>query len=250
MEPTPNAIQSLDRGLTILRLLADRGTMSSAAIAEELGIHQSSASRLLKSLRAAGLVRKPHFHGFAVGYGLLHIAGIAMKSFPIVPASVKVCTALNKRTGCGAAAGTLWENRITYFARFTVNPDASPFLVDDSAFPVMDSALGRLLLYRRAENDGERGLPFMDGLIAESIRLSLAEYGIFHVESIHTNRFAAAIDFVVDGLASAIIIHSETEYIAPRPAAEILSEAKKDLFSLLHAKGAVLDHRELPFREV
>ena len=63
--------QSFNRGLEMLRLLAERGPMSGAALARELRIGQSSASRLLQSLQEAKLVRKPGLHRFDLDYGLL-----------------------------------------------------------------------------------------------------------------------------------------------------------------------------------
>ena len=234
MTKTTDGIQSLERGLDVLRLLAARGAMNSMAIAAELGIHQSSASRLLKSLRGAGLVRKPTFQSFAVGYGVLHLAGIAMESFPIVPASVKVCSDLRAGTGCGAAAGTLWEDRIVYFSRVLCNPDTAPVLVERSDFPIKESALGLLLLYRREPDklDDRKRRGALHAKVSEMIAKSLDKHGILYVENIHTNRFAAAIEFEVDNLPSALIIHSQTLCLPPSEAAKILVDARKELLSL------------------
>lgn len=235
MTKTTDGIQSLERGLDVLRLLAARGAMNSMAIAAELGIHQSSASRLLKSLRAAGLVRKPTFQSFAVGYGVLHLAGIAMESFPIVPASVKVCSDLRTNTGCGAAAGTLWEDRIIYFSRVLCNPDTAPVLVERSDFPIKESALGLLLLYRQEleiSDDIRSGRRALTAKESKMIAGSLDKHGILYVENIHTNHFAAAIEFEVDNLPSALVIHSQTLCLPPSEAAKILADARKELLAL------------------
>jgi DNA-binding IclR family transcriptional regulator len=230
MAKTTDGIQSLERGLEVLRLLAARGALTSSAIAKEVGIHQSSASRLLKSLRRAGLVRKPNFHRFSVGYGVLHLAGIAMESFPIIPASVKVCTELSARTGCGAAAGTLWEDRIIYFARILSDPNASPVLVERSEFQIEKSALGLLLLHRRSRRKRAAGHGLPQPL-RDTISNSLKEHGILYVENLHTNRFAAAIEFQVDDLPSALLIHSGTKLLSPSEAAAALDAARQELSS-------------------
>jgi len=231
MAKKTDGIQSLERGLQVLRLLAARGALTSSAIAEELGIHQSSASRLLKSLRLAGLVRKPSFRSFSVGYGVLHLAGIAMESFPIIPASVKVCVGLRAKTGCGAAAGTLWEDRIVYFARVVFDPNAAPVLVERSDFPIKKSALGLLLLHRRCrEKRGDEGA--LSKQLFDTITKSLKEHGILYVENIHTNRFAAAVEFQCDDLPSALVIHSETKRLSPSEAAGALNAARQEIISL------------------
>jgi DNA-binding transcriptional ArsR family regulator len=235
MAKTTDGIQSLERGLEVLRLLAKHGKMSSSEIASELGIHQSSASRLLKSLRFAGLVRKPAFQSFAAGYGLLHLAGIAMDSFPVVAAAVKVCSELRTKTGCGAAAGTLWEDRILYFARIMLNPEVAPVLVERSEFPIKESALGLLLLHNlniAEKTAGKSCEKKLTDKLEKTIARSLDKYGILYIENIYTNRFAAALNFEVDEIPSALVIHSYEKCITPVNAVEILQQARKELTAL------------------
>ena len=102
-----NGIQSLDRGLEILKLLAEEGRITASFAAARLGIHQSSASRLLMSLQKAGLVRKPDFHSFAPDFGLLSFAGMAMEGFPEAAASVEVCDRIARESGHCASVATL-----------------------------------------------------------------------------------------------------------------------------------------------
>ena len=77
-----SSVQSLDRGLKVLELLAENDKMTASAIAEKLGLHQSSASRLLNSLVTAGLVCKPSFHSFSLDYGVLLFAGKCSRDSP------------------------------------------------------------------------------------------------------------------------------------------------------------------------
>jgi DNA-binding IclR family transcriptional regulator len=46
-------VQTFDRGLEILRLLAVNKRMTASKLAQEIGIHQTSASRMLQSLQKA-----------------------------------------------------------------------------------------------------------------------------------------------------------------------------------------------------
>ena len=58
-EPKPAAlIQSVDRAISVLELLAKQGQAGITEIAEELGVHKSTASRLMSVLENRGLVEQ------------------------------------------------------------------------------------------------------------------------------------------------------------------------------------------------
>src|ERR1039457_6849557 len=58
-EPKPAAlIQSVDRAISVLELLAKQGRAGITEIAEELGVHKSTASRLVSVLENRGLVEQ------------------------------------------------------------------------------------------------------------------------------------------------------------------------------------------------
>lgn len=168
--PGQDGRQSFNRGLEILRLLAERGPMSGAALARELGIDQSSASRLLRSLQRAKLVRKPKFHRFDLDYGLLYLAGLALKRFSLAPVSASICAGICEQHGLGAAAGILHNGRPLFLA--WIHPDRKHALriVDDFSIPIWRSALGLVLSARQGRKtflreigadlkaDGRKGL--------------------------------------------------------------------------------------------
>ena len=53
-----SAVQSVDRAVTILEILAARGEAGITEIAEELGVHKSTASRLVSALQRRGLLEQ------------------------------------------------------------------------------------------------------------------------------------------------------------------------------------------------
>jgi DNA-binding IclR family transcriptional regulator len=69
-------IQSLDRGLRILDLLAVRGPeLGVTELAQRLGVHKSTASRLLATLREHDLVdQNPQTEKFRLAHGLVRLA--------------------------------------------------------------------------------------------------------------------------------------------------------------------------------
>ncbi len=234
-----DGIQSLDRGLEILKLLAEEGRITASAAAERLGVHQSSASRLLMSLQKAGLVRKPDFHSFAPDFGLLSFAGAAMNGFPEVAVCAEACGRLAREQGCSASAATLFRGRLIYLASTSSTPGPSLKLVDDSRFPIYRSSPGLLLSYRLGR---ESMLSLMEGKLkedsaadpeGEAARLySLAESsvsskGLLDLRGVSGNAYNYALDFETASGRLAFVLFSGSGALEPSKAKTALEAAVK-----------------------
>ncbi|MCK5755400.1 MAG: helix-turn-helix domain-containing protein, partial [Mycobacterium sp.] len=55
---SPAAVQSVDRALQVLDILAELGNAGVTEIAAELGVHKSTVSRLVAVLEARGFVEQ------------------------------------------------------------------------------------------------------------------------------------------------------------------------------------------------
>jgi DNA-binding IclR family transcriptional regulator len=74
-EQQSGAVQSVDRAITVLEILARDGQAGVSEIAGELDIHKSTASRLLSSLVARELVHQHNERGkYQLGFGILRLA--------------------------------------------------------------------------------------------------------------------------------------------------------------------------------
>ena len=72
-------VQSLDRGIQILMILAERSSASITELAEALDVDKSTASRLAETLRQRDMVRvDPETKRFRLGFRILHL-GEALK---------------------------------------------------------------------------------------------------------------------------------------------------------------------------
>jgi DNA-binding IclR family transcriptional regulator len=70
------AVQSVDRAITVLEILARRGEVGVTDIASELGVHKSTAFRLVSVLENRGLVEQHSERGkYRLGLGLVRLAG-------------------------------------------------------------------------------------------------------------------------------------------------------------------------------
>jgi DNA-binding IclR family transcriptional regulator len=84
-EDRAGGVQSVDRALTILKLLAADGELGVTEIAGLLGVHKSTASRLLGTLETHGLAEQlPDRGRYRLGVGVLRLAGATRSRLDIV----------------------------------------------------------------------------------------------------------------------------------------------------------------------
>lgn len=96
----PASVQSVDRALTILELLARDGEAGVTDIAADLGVHKSTAFRLLATLEAHRLVEQDGERGrYRLGVGNLRLAGATTARLDLVTEARPVCRQLAADTG-------------------------------------------------------------------------------------------------------------------------------------------------------
>ena len=79
-------VQSVDRALTILELLARVGEAGVTEVAAELDVHKSTAFRLVATLESHRLVEQTAERGkYRLGVGILRLAGAAPWAVIIEP---------------------------------------------------------------------------------------------------------------------------------------------------------------------
>jgi DNA-binding IclR family transcriptional regulator len=133
------------RGIEILRLLADAGEpVSPTELAKKVGLHQSSVSRILATLVAAGYVRKTSNRRFESDFGVLSLAA-AVTNVPLVrkPRSVLEAAATTY-PGTLITLSVLWRGQILYFLRAAAGQEIVEFW--GAGFPVHQSAPGMCML--------------------------------------------------------------------------------------------------------
>lgn len=93
-------IQAVDRAVSILEILARRGPTRVTEVAGELGIHKSTAFRLLSTLEARGLVEQETGRGrYRLGFGIVRLAGGATVRLEFHQYSRPICLRLAEETG-------------------------------------------------------------------------------------------------------------------------------------------------------
>lgn len=93
-------VQSVDRALTILRLLARDGELGISELAAELGVHRSTAFRLVSTLEHHDLVEQDGERGrYRLGVGVVRLAGATSARLDLVRESRFVTPQLARSVG-------------------------------------------------------------------------------------------------------------------------------------------------------
>jgi len=95
-----NSVHSVDRAISILQVLARRGAVAVTDLAGELGIHKSTAFRLLATLEARGLVEQTSNRGrYQLGFGVFRLAESATSKQDLSVMSRSICEELAAAVG-------------------------------------------------------------------------------------------------------------------------------------------------------
>jgi len=93
-------VQSVDRAVTILELLAQLGEAGVTEIAARLGVHKSTAFRLVTALEGRGLVEQVGDRGkYRLGMGVVRLAGAVADQLEVTRRSRPACEELAALVG-------------------------------------------------------------------------------------------------------------------------------------------------------
>jgi DNA-binding IclR family transcriptional regulator len=93
-------VQSVDRAITVLEILARRGEAGVSEVASEIDVHKSTAFRLLGALEGRGLVEQAEDRGkYRLGFGLIPLAGAVSDRLDVTRQGRAVCARLAAEMG-------------------------------------------------------------------------------------------------------------------------------------------------------
>lgn len=93
-------VQSVDRAITVLEILARRGEAGVSEVAAEIDVHKSTAFRLLGALEGRGLVEQAGDRGkYRLGVGLIPLAGAVSDRLDVTRQGRRVCERLAAEVG-------------------------------------------------------------------------------------------------------------------------------------------------------
>ncbi|MEU9238962.1 IclR family transcriptional regulator [Streptomyces sp. NPDC048385] len=93
-------VQSVDRAISVLEILAQRGEAGVSEVAAEIDVHKSTAFRLLGALEARGLVEQSGERGkYSLGFGIVRLAGAVTGRIDVTQQGRQVCERLAEEIG-------------------------------------------------------------------------------------------------------------------------------------------------------
>jgi DNA-binding IclR family transcriptional regulator len=140
-------IQSVDRAVAILEILARDGDAGVTEIAAELGVHKSTASRLLAALDRRELVAQDSARGrFRLGVGIVRLAGAVGRGLDVVRESRPVCQQLAGRLGETVNIAVLSGHDALYLDQVAGPAALSPHNWAGQRIPLHATSDGKVLL--------------------------------------------------------------------------------------------------------
>jgi DNA-binding IclR family transcriptional regulator len=98
--PTSGGVQSVDRAISVLEILARKGEARVTEVAAEISVHKSTAFRLLTALEERGLVEQDADRGrYRLGFGILRLAGAVSARMDVNRLGRPVCERLARDLG-------------------------------------------------------------------------------------------------------------------------------------------------------
>jgi DNA-binding IclR family transcriptional regulator len=93
-------VQSVDRAVSLLEILARLGEAGVTELASEIGVHKSTVSRLLAALEGHELVEQAHERGkYRLGFGILRLANAVSGQLDITRQGREICERLAGEMG-------------------------------------------------------------------------------------------------------------------------------------------------------
>ncbi len=195
-------VQSVDRAVAILEILARDGEAGVTEVAHELDVHKSTASRLLAALDRRELVAQDTARGkFRLGMGIVRLAGAVSQKLDVVQESRPVCRALAQEVGETVNLAILSGRDALYLDQVAGPAALSPHNWAGQRIPLHATSDGKVLLAYLSEAElTERLAPPLARFTDRTITAA-AEFGDLLAE-VRRRGFATAVEELEAGLTA------------------------------------------------
>jgi len=200
--PAGPGVQSVDRALTILELLARGGEAGVTEVAAQLGVHKSTAFRLVATLEAHRLVEQTEDRGkYRLGVGILRLAGATTARLDIVQEARPVCRQLAADTGETVNIAVLSEHSALYLDQIAGSSALQPHNWVGQHIPLHATSNGKVLL----SGLDSKALDDLLGKLAAYTPVTITKKGKLReeLELVREQGYALAVDELEVGLTAA-----------------------------------------------
>jgi DNA-binding IclR family transcriptional regulator len=209
-------VQSVDRAVTILEILAREGEAGVTEIARELGVHKSTVSRLLAALDRRELVAQDTSRGrFRLGVGILRLAGAVGRGLDVVQEGRPVCRALAEEVGETVNLAILSGGDALYLDQVAGPAALSPHNWAGQHIPLHATSDGKVLLAFLPAAEATAHLAPRLRRFTDRTITDLAEF-LQVLADVRRRGYAVAVEELEDGLTAiaAPVRNAEGEVVA------------------------------------
>jgi DNA-binding IclR family transcriptional regulator len=201
-------VQSVDRALTIMAILARLGEAGVTEIAAELKVHKSTAFRLVATLESHGMVEQNEERGkYRLGVGVLRLAGATTARLDVVQEARPICRKLAADSGETVNVAVLSDRSALYLDQVAGQSALQSHNWVGQHIPLHATSNGKVLLSGLSSDEVDNRLPRLPSYTSQTVtsrarlRRDLAE--------VREQGFAVAVDELEVGLtAIAAPIHN------------------------------------------
>ncbi len=195
-------VQSVDRAVAILEILARDGEAGVTEVARELGVHKSTASRLLAALDRRELVTQDAARGkFRLGVGIVRLAGAASQKLDVVQEGRPVCRVLAQEVGETVNLAILSGRDALYLDQVAGPAALSPHNWAGRRIPLHATSDGKVLLAYLSEAELRECLAPPLARFTDRTITAVAEFGDLLAE-VRRRGFATAVEELEAGLTA------------------------------------------------
>ncbi|NUR09566.1 MAG: IclR family transcriptional regulator [Nocardioidaceae bacterium] len=199
--PAPGGVQSVDRALTILAILARLGEAGVTEIAGELGVHKSTAFRLVATLEGHGMVEQNEDRGkYRLGVGVLRLAGATTARLDVVQESRPICRKLAADTGETVNIAVLSDRSALYLDQVAGQSALQSHNWVGQHIPLHATSNGKVLLSGLSEEEIDKRLPRLPSYTAETVTTKARLKR--ELREVREQGFAVAVDELEIGLTA------------------------------------------------
>jgi DNA-binding IclR family transcriptional regulator len=196
-----STVQSVDRAVTILEILARTGEVGVTELARELGVHKSTAFRLVAALERRDLVEQNNGRGkYRLGTGILRLAGATTSRLDLVQESRTVSRSLAQRSGETVNIAVLSDGAALYMDQVAGSSALQPHNWVGQRIPLHATSNGKVLLSCLDRADVAKQVPTLRAYTANTI--TSLEALVRELDEVRTRGYAIAIDELEIGLTA------------------------------------------------
>jgi len=164
------SVQSVDRALTVLGILARVGDAGVTEIAAELGVHKSTAFRIVATLESHGMVEQNQDRGkYRLGVGLIRLAGATTARLDVVQEARPVTRRLAAETGETVNIAVLSDQSALYLDQIAGASALQSHNWVGQHIPLHATSNGKVLLSDLDADELDRRVPALASYTPETI---------------------------------------------------------------------------------